>query len=432
MTPERWLEVRKLFDTIVETPAEARAPLLDEACRNDPELRREVENLLASHQQRDPALDTLGEDEFVGMPDMDLAMPSAELYTCPQCGADNSPDSNFCQQCGNRLSKMSTLALTADDEDPESPATREIHRGDVVNERYTILELIGRGGMGVVYRATDQKTNSPVAIKFLKLSNEQRIAAFKRFSREIRIAKTLDHANLVRLLAAGSWEGKDFLVMEYVSGETLKDRILRKKVGDTRSILSIVIQICDALQAAHDSGVVHRDVKPSNVLLDKKGKVKICDFGLAFTEGKDMTRITRTGDCMGTPEYMAPEQIEGRRVDSRADIYAIGVVMYEVFTGEAPFRGNTPMSIVAQHLQRSPVPPSRLNPRLPSHIERAIMKCLEKDPNRRYQAVSEVRRALIRGAYQRVREEHPVTGDISDRGRRDRVRVGLPEAAEIP
>ena len=200
--------------------------------------------------------------------------------------------------------------------------------------------------------------------------------------------------------------------MEFVDGASLKERIRRRKTLEVEATLPLLRQLCDGIQAVHEAGVVHRDVKPSNVLVTREGDVKVCDFGLAFTEGVGLTRITQTGASMGTPEYMAPEQIEGRRVDSRADIYSLGALMYEVFTGELPFVGENSMAIIMQHLNRAPLPPSTRNPALPVWLERIILRAMEKEPSRRFQSMDEIRRELASSRSGRRTERHPATGDL--------------------
>ena len=344
------------------------------------------------------------------------------MIPCLHCAIENTDDSFYCKHCGSQLqnaagSPSEDLTTTKD------APLGAVARGTLIGERYRVGELLGQGGMGVVYRAETAEGADTVAVKFLRPSHRGSGIAQQRFQREIDVAKRLDHPHLVKVLDSGVWEETSFLVMEFVDGASMKERIRRGKTLEVEATLPLLRQLCDGIQAVHEAGVVHRDVKPSNVLMTREGDVKVCDFGLAFTEGVGLTRITQTGMGMGTPEYMAPEQIEGRRVDSRADIYSLGVLMYEAFTGELPFVGENAMAVIMQHLNRAPFPPSTLNASLPVWLEGIILRAIEKEPSRRFQSMDEIRRELAPSRSGRRTERHPATSSLMTR---TRVHRGLP------
>lgn len=332
------------------------------------------------------------------------------MIACSDCATENTDDSLFCKRCGLRLELAS--AEVGDEATTAVPPVHRLTPGTIVDQRYRTSELIGEGGMGVVYRALDLTTDEAVAIKLLRSLLHGAGGSHARFQREIEIAKSLDHDHLVKVLDSGVWRSSSYFVMELVEGDSLRDRVRRRPRATPEDLLALIRQLCRGIHAMHEHGVVHRDLKPSNVLITTEGVVKICDFGLALTEGVGLTRLTRTGASLGTPEYMAPEQIEGRRVDTRADIYSLGVVMYEAFTGELPFVGDSAGSIMMQHLNRAPLPPSSADPSVPVWLERIILRALEKDPARRFQSVEEIQSKLEPSTSGRRTERHPRTGDM--------------------
>ncbi|MGH9365423.1 MAG: protein kinase domain-containing protein [Thermoanaerobaculia bacterium] len=264
--------------------------------------------------------------------------------------------------------------------------------GSVLAERYRIIGLLGRGGMGEVYRADDLKLGQPVALKFLPRMLASEPARLERFYAEVRIARQVSHPNVCRVYDVGEMEGQHYLSMEYVDGEDLASLLRRIGRLPPDKALDIAREICAGLSAAHDKGVLHRDLKPANIMVDGRGRAKITDFGLAVAAGE-----ATEGEISGTPAYMAPEQLSGKGASIRTDIYSLGLVLYELYTGKKAFEGASFQELKRKHSEEAPASPSTVSPGFDPVVERVILRCLEKDPGRRPFSVAQVAAALPGG-----------------------------------
>jgi len=284
---------------------------------------------------------------------------------------------------GPRVSKTLTL---------ETPA-EGLSRGTLFAGRYEIIEELGTGGMGRVYRVEDTKLKQEIALKLIKPEIAFDKKTIERFRNELRTARNVRHKNICGMYDLGEERGIHYITMEYVRGEDLKSLIRKMGLLSAGQAITIAKQVCDGLVEAHRLGVVHRDLKPQNVMIDTAGNARIMDFGIA--RSLEAKGITGAGMMIGTPEYMSPEQVEGKDVDQRSDIYSLGVILYEMMTGRVPFEGDTPFTIGMKHKGEMPKDPKELNAQIPQDLSQVILRCLEKEKGKRYQSAGEVRSELV-------------------------------------
>lgn len=311
---------------------------------------------------------------------------------CPKCDSVNPSDSKFCKECATPLPPSGDINFSKT-ETIQTPI-KELTTGSTFAGRYQVIEELGKGGMGRVYKVFDTKIKEKVALKLIKPEIASDKETIERFGNELRLARQISQRNVCRMFDMGEAEGAHFITMEYVHGEDLKSMIHMSGSLSVGMLLSVGKQVSDGLAEAHSLGVVHRDLKPQNIMIDKNGNAKIMDFGIARSV-KDKG-ITGAGVMIGTPEYMSPEQAEAKEVDHRSDIYSFGIILYEMATSHVPFEGETALSIAMKHKGEIPKNPKQLNANIPDDLSGVILKCLEKDKTRRYQNAADVRADLER------------------------------------
>ncbi len=260
--------------------------------------------------------------------------------------------------------------------------------GKILGNRYELLQCVGEGGMSFVYKAKCRKLNRFVAVKILKDEFKNNEEIVRRFKKEATAIANLSNPNVVNVLDVGTQDDINYIVMEYVEGKTLKDIIKEKGALPYEVAISIGIKVAKALECAHKSGIIHRDVKPQNILVNEEGVVKVTDFGIA--KSMDSSTIAHTNSVMGSAHYFSPEQAKGTYTDYRTDLYSLGIVLYEMVTGVVPFNGDSPVTVAVKHIQEKAIPPKNINQNIPNSLNDLIMKAMEKDPVNRYQTAKEI------------------------------------------
>jgi len=309
---------------------------------------------------------------------------------CPKCNFENPDTQRFCGDCGTQFPPAEEISVPLT-ETLETPK-EELTAGSTFAGRYQIIEVLGKGGMGKVYRALDKKLNEEVALKLVKPEIASDKKTLERFSNELKIARKIAHKNVGRMYELMEEKGTHFITMEYVPGQDLKGLIKQSGQLAAGTAVNIAKQVCEGLAEAHELGVVHRDLKPQNIMIDKEGNSRIMDFGIA--RSLKAKGITAEGVIIGTPEYMSPEQVDAKETDQRSDIYSLGVILYEMVTGRVPFEGDTPLSVAVKQKTETPEDPRKLNSQIPEDLSRVILRCLEKDKGKRYQNAGELHSEL--------------------------------------
>ncbi|MGA2991921.1 MAG: serine/threonine-protein kinase [Candidatus Korobacteraceae bacterium] len=279
----------------------------------------------------------------------------------------------------------------------------QLHPGEQL-DHYYLESVAARSGMASIFRGKDLRTGQPVAIKVPHIEMESDPVFFERFQREEEIGRKLDHPGVMKVLGNDD-RSQVYMVMEWVEG-----RLLRKLLNEQRKLpperaLRLALRICEALDYIHKNGVVHRDLKPENIMVDGDDNIKLIDFGIAGNLGSRRITFTRLSQTMGTPDYISPEQVKGKRGDARSDIYALGVMLYEMLTGQVPFQGPNPFAIMNERLLNNPVPPRELEPSISPQLQEIIYRALERDPKNRYGSAHEFARDL----------QHPEQVGVADR-----------------
>ena len=335
---------------------------------------------------------------------------------CPKCQHENPEETAFCGKCGTQLPSIADIEVTETMETPKE----ELTTGFTFAGRYQIIEELGKGGMGRVYKVHDTKVKEKIALKLIKPEIARDIKTIERFSNELRLARKIRHKNVCGMFDLGEEKRTHYITMEFVPGGDLKSLIRRVGRMDSAVAIKIGKQICDGLSEAHRLGIVHRDLKPSNIMIDREGNVRIMDFGIA----RSLTSkgITGPGVMIGTPEYMSPEQVEGKEVDQRSDIYSLGVILYEMVTGRVPFEGDTPFTIGVKHKSEMPKNPQELNVRILAELNHLILKCLEKDKKERWQSSQQILTELAR-----IEKDIPTTKKVIPEKKPDTTQTGEAE-----
>ena len=310
---------------------------------------------------------------------------------CPKCGKPLHADSDVCPECGMTIPQTDYTQIsdrTLPGQRPAGAEEQALSVGSTLGGRYEVLEVIGKGGMGWVYKARDREIDRVVALKVIRQDLARDETVIKRFKDEIILARKVTHKNVLRIYDIAEAEGHKFISMPYIEGKDLKDIIAERGALPIDEAVRIATQVLEALRSAHEAGVIHRDLKPQNIMIDRDDTVCVADFGIA--KSADTVGMTMTGQIIGTPEYMSPEQAEGKEVDFRSDLYSFGLVLYEMLTGQVPFKADSIISTLMLRLREAPQAPSKTNPAVPQWLDRLTMRCLERDVQARYGSAEEI------------------------------------------
>jgi serine/threonine protein kinase len=378
-----------------------------------------ISNLYVQHSTCISSTKSHNEDYFSAL--------DCKSMQCPICQAENLPTAASCTKCSTPL-PLSDPALDATvlggtlppGANPRGTSAWSIavtqptdalyaQGGELVGtllaERYEILELLGQGGMGAVYKARDNELERFVALKLIRPELASNPEILRRFKQELILAREVTHRNVIRIFDLGQAKGFKFITMEFVEGRDLRAVLRAREKLPPEEVVGIVGQVCRALEAAHAAGVVHRDLKPQNIMLDAKDRVYVMDFGIAHS--LETPGMTQTGALMGTPEYMSPEQAKGMKVDARSDLFSLGIIFYEMLTGVSPYKADTALATLLKRTQERPQPPADVDPTIPKAISDVVMKCLEIDRDHRYSAAREILEDLGLEAHTSVRTIAP-------------------------
>ena len=353
------------------------------------------------------------------------------MLECPACHTENPPGTTTCQRCRTPFeSDGATIAL--DGTDPAATvaveargrtgwsmppsasapdATGPIEPGMVLGERYEILKPLGEGGMGAVYKARDRELDRMVALKVIRPELARNPDVLRRFKQELILARQVTHKNVIRIFDLVTTDGRKFITMDFIEGRDLKTVIEERGKLPPAEALPLMQQICRGLEAAHTEGVIHRDLKPQNIMVDNAGRVWLMDFGLA--RSMDLAGFTRTGVLMGTPDYVSPEQVRGDKVDARSDLFSLGVIFYEMLSGQPPFLADSIMATLLKRVQEKATPLTAVYAAIPPRLSDLVSKCLEPDVAERYQTVGEILEDLAAEAPARYAASNAAMSAIS-------------------
>ena len=324
---------------------------------------------------------------------------------CPVCQADNPSTAATCEKCSTPF-PLSDATISPTDSgqkagwsaaapvrpSSDAAAKGQLKPGSVLAERYEILQLLGQGGMGAVYKARDKELDRIVALKLIRSEFAKNPEILRRFKQELILARQVTHRNVIRIYDLGQADGIKFITMDFVEGRDLRQLLVEKGKFPPEQAARIMLQICRALEAAHTEGVIHRDLKPQNIMLDSGGRVYVMDFGIA--RSAHLPGMTQTGALIGTPEYMSPEQARGEKLTERSDLFSLGVIFYELLTGQSPYPADAPLGTLWKRLQEKPKPPVDVDPTIPKPLNDIVMKALEVEPEDRWARAREMAQQL--------------------------------------